>query len=414
MSNIDRTDYTFSNIDWAALNLDGVGGFLGTVGGTSAPAPTTTSVMTAAEAEAAAALAGGGIPLNRPFVAETPPVEQPGTPQVDQPTGGGTQTVEEEEPQFVRLPREIAPIVQPPPAPDPEAAKRAARASARPMAEILTDYLKPYFSQEDLDVLLGVAIDKIVEFGQDLAPTMVPIELKKTTQYKTRFAANAKRIEKGLPELSPAEYVSLEQTYRDLFKAYGMPDWSYDETTDFEKILENNIQPAEMNRRIVQGFNAVKTAPPEVIKQFKDLYGIDESNLAAYFLDPTRGAEKLIRQAEAAQVAGIAKQAGGITLGATAAEAASFAERIAAEGIAPSDLQAGFARIAEQRGLFQPLMRGEEQISQQEQIEGTLGINAAARQRIEARRRRRQAEFQEGGGFAETVQGVIGLRTVGE
>jgi hypothetical protein len=405
MSNIDRTDYTFSNIDWAALNTEAFN------------PPVSQSAMTPAEAEAAAALAGGGIPLNRPFVAETPPVEQP--------TGGGTQTVEEEEPQFVRLPREIAPIVQPPasqtpieppapPAPDPEAAKRAARASARPMAEILTDYLKPYFSQEDLDVLLGVAIDKIVEFGQDLAPAMVPIELKKTTQYKTRFAANAKRIEKGLPELSPAEYVSLEQTYRDLFKAYGMPDWSYDETNDFEKILENNIQPAEMNRRIVQGFNAVKTAPPEVIKQFKDLYDIDESNLAAYFLDPTRGAEKLVRQAEAAQVAGIAKQAGGITLGATAAEAASFAERIAAEGIAPSDLQAGFARIAEQQGLFRPLMRGEEQISQQEQVEGTLGINAAARQRIEARRRRRQAEFQEGGGFAETAQGVIGLRTVGE
>jgi hypothetical protein len=59
-------------------------------------------------------------------------------------------------------------------------------------------------------------------------------------------------------------------------------------------------------------------------------------------------------------------------------------------------------------------MQGEQAISEEEQIGATFGLDAAARQRIETRRRRRQAEFAQGGGFAETAQGVIGLRTVGE
>jgi hypothetical protein len=57
---------------------------------------------------------------------------------------------------------------------------------------------------------------------------------------------------------------------------------------------------------------------------------------------------------------------------------------------------------------------GETAITQEEQIAGAFGTNAAAAQRIATRRAKRKAAFQEGGGLAETQQGVTGLRTAGQ
>jgi hypothetical protein len=60
-------------------------------------------------------------------------------------------------------------------------------------------------------------------------------------------------------------------------------------------------------------------------------------------------------------------------------------------------------------------MAGEEAVTREEQIGATFGTNAQARKAIEARRRRRQAEFQAGGGFAGQGQATAtGLTTVGE
>ena len=59
-------------------------------------------------------------------------------------------------------------------------------------------------------------------------------------------------------------------------------------------------------------------------------------------------------------------------------------------------------------------LQGETALSQQEQIAGTFGTNQAAAQRIATRRRKRQATFEQGGGFAQTQQGMTGLNTVGQ
>ena len=44
----------------------------------------------------------------------------------------------------------------------------------------------------------------------------------------------------------------------------------------------------------------------------------------------------------------------------------------------------------------------------------TLATSAAAAQRIATRKATRKAAFQEGGGLAETQQGITGLRTAGQ
>jgi hypothetical protein len=70
--------------------------------------------------------------------------------------------------------------------------------------------------------------------------------------------------------------------------------------------------------------------------------------------------------------------------------------------------------IQNQQELFNPMTAGETAITQQEQIAGVFGTNAEARQKIAARKRGRQAAFEQGGSFIPTQAGVAGLGTVGQ
>jgi hypothetical protein len=378
MSNIDTTDYTFSNIDWSALPVEALAAFNQTAT-TQPEAPTAT--MTPAEAEAAAAIALGQ-PTGRPAVEAALPAEAQPAP-----------TVPAAEP-IVKLPTEIGPISQTN-AIDADAVERLRakldRFGLGMLAETAFGYAAANKNASEIDILRSV---------------------NTTPEYKARFGfltdVNKSLTEKGRPILTENDVVDLEAQYLNVMKAYNMPDTLYDQVSDFQSLIIGDVPPSELQERIQKGYDAVRQSSPEVIAQMKTLYDVDEAKLAAYFLDPANQKNQLVRQAEAVQVSAAAKQAGGIQLGAT------MAERLAAEGVTATGAREGFTTIAQQRGLFQPLMQGEQAISEEEQIGATFGLDAAARQRIETRRRRRQAEFAQGGGFAETAQGVIGLRTVGE
>lgn len=229
--------------------------------------------------------------------------------------------------------------------------------------------------------------------------------LRDTKEFKERFPANAARVARGLPELSVSEYIGLERAYSSQMRGSGLPAGFYDDPKDFQRLIEGDVSVAEVQTRINEGFRAVSEANPQVIAQMKELYGVDEAGLAAYFLDPERATPVLQRQAQAAQRASEAARQAGIQLTAQAAEG------LVREGITAEEAQAGFRKIAEEQQLFTPQMIGEQQITQEEQIAGTFGIDQAARQRIETRRRRRRAEFEGGGSFAAGSTGVTGLRT---
>jgi hypothetical protein len=190
-----------------------------------------------------------------------------------------------------------------------------------------------------------------------------------------------------------------------------MPAGFYDDPTDFQQLIANDVSPEELQGRIDQGYQAVKNASPTVIAEFKRLYGVNEGDLAAYFIDPQRARPtfdryEAQRQAQAAAVSSQAQIQAGIAL--TAQES----ESLVRSGITEAQSQAGFEQISAQQELFNPL-QGEQAISQEQQIAGTFGTNAQARQAIATRKRSRQAAFETGGGFA-TSQGASALGTVGQ
>ena len=233
--------------------------------------------------------------------------------------------------------------------------------------------------------------------------------IRDTPEYKQRFKANDIRRSRGLPELSADDIVNLENSFRDTLRANSLPRGFYDTQDDFANFIGSDVSPQELNARVSQGYNAVLQAEPGTKAELQRLYGLNDGDIAAFFIDPERfNQSDAIKKAQAAQTASEARRQAGITLTTQQAEA------LATEGVTRQEAQQGFAAIGAQQELFQAGMEGEQAISQQEQIAGTFGTNAEARQAIARRRRSRQAGFEAGGGFAARQSEQTGLTTIGE
>ena len=233
-----------------------------------------------------------------------------------------------------------------------------------------------------------------------------------------RFAGNKARIANNMQPLTPSEYINAENNYSDTLRTNGLPLGFYDQPEDLAKFIGGDVSNVELGQRIQRGYVAAQQAPASVREQLTTLYGINEAELAAYFLDPTKATDVVLANKKNASV--FAQQIGSAEIAAQARQQAGMgltrqqAESLRAQGVTEETAQQGFTQIGQQQGLFQPQMAGEQAITPEEQISGVLGLNAEAAQRIATRRRRRQAEFETGGGFAASQTGLAGLRTVGQ
>jgi hypothetical protein len=128
--------------------------------------------------------------------------------------------------------------------------------------------------------------------------------------YQKRFAANAERRNKGLPVLSPAEYLSTERAYRAIMADAGMPTGFYDSQDDFQKFLANDTSPTAVKARVDAAAQAVNNADPAYKKALTELYGIDEATMAANMLDPERALPFIQKQAKAVEFGAAAARQG--------------------------------------------------------------------------------------------------------
>lgn len=227
-------------------------------------------------------------------------------------------------------------------------------------------------------------------------PDAIIFAIREQPAYQKRFAGNAARLKKGLSELDPASYIGLENQFRQTLQSNGLPANFYDQTEDFQALIEGDVSPSELNERVQQGYRAVADADPAVKEQMKNLYGVDEGQLAAYFLDPKRTAPLLSRQAQAANIAARGLEQGGIQL------TGAFAENLAARGITEQQARAGFAEVGA-LGELRQTFAGETALSSEQLAGAAFGLDVAAQQELERKRRLRTGEFAGGGSFARTT-----------
>jgi hypothetical protein len=186
--------------------------------------------------------------------------------------------------------------------------------------------------------LTGLA-NKIKELAiQGATEATITLQLQETPEYQQRFAANADRIKRGLAALTPAEYVNVEDSYRQVLRAYGLKQ--FDNDAYVRQFIANDMSPTELSNRVVTAVQRVQNADPAITKQLKDYYGIGATDMVAYVLDPQQQFQKIERQIAASEI-GVAAGRQGLTAG------VSVAEQLAAQGVSQAEAQKGYATIAD-------------------------------------------------------------------
>jgi hypothetical protein len=258
---------------------------------------------------------------------------------------------------------------------------------------ILQNTLK-YYGLDDPELVTSIknALANRIITGNSTVDE-IGVQLRDTPAFQKRFSANEARRAAGKPAYSVSQYLQLESSYRNTLRAAGMPDNFYDTPEDFQRFIANDVSPDEIQYRVQQGYQAVKEADPTVVNELKTLYGLKDSEIAAFFIDPNRARDSVVRAARAAEVAAQARTQAGIGL-----EAAQ-AERLVQQGITQREAQVGFQQVQQAQQLLSPV-GGEQPLTEQQLIEGVLGTSAEAVQRVATTRRRRRAAFEQGGAAA--------------
>jgi hypothetical protein len=199
----------------------------------------------------------------------------------------------------------------------------------------IMDILTDRFTKYNLTGLLPT-IKRLAQEGA--TESTITFALQDTEDYKRRFRANEERIKKNLQVLTPAQYLNLEDSYRQTLRAYGLKQFDTDDYVS--QFISNDMSPAELSNRVVTAVQRVQNADPAITKTLRDFYGIGQNDLVAYVLDPNQQLQKIERQVAAAEI-GSAGRLQGLNVG------APVAEQLAAQGITQAQAQRGYATIAD-------------------------------------------------------------------
>lgn len=187
-----------------------------------------------------------------------------------------------------------------------DAANKAARQSAY-------DLLYSQFKQYGLESLVEGIKDLI---QKDVSPSQFTIELRNSPAYLKRFAANAARVKAGYKALDEGTYLALEDSYQNLMRNYGLPAsyWEKGELgvqPGFEKLIAGNVDPVELEQRLVQAVDQIEKGPKEYMDAIKQFYPeISRSDLLSYVLDPENALKTIQSKVKAAQIGGEYLRAG--------------------------------------------------------------------------------------------------------
>lgn len=269
---------------------------------------------------------------------------------------------------------------------------------------------------EDRDAYTAI-METLRAYGlESLAPTVlgfiqqgysaetINVLIQNTDAYKQRFRANESRRQQGLPVLSPAEYLATERAYRQVMAAAGLPVGFYDDPTDFEKFIANDLSPVEVQERVQAAYEAINSVDPEYRRVFEQWYSTGD--LVAYLLDPDRATAVVTRQHRAAATGAAARSAG-------MEVSRGLAEQIADTGVTPDQARQGFVmagEVAENTKRLSAIYGGEAYTDEDAAREVFLG-DFGATQRRKRLASQERARF---GGSSNVSGRSLGRDTAGQ
>lgn len=155
---------------------------------------------------------------------------------------------------------------------------------------------------------LGSLAPKILEMVQQgYGADTIALMLQDTSEYKTRFAANDARMKAGLAILNPAEYMSLERSYRQILESNGMPAGFFDQQSDFTNWIGGDVSPVELQSRVEIAADAVANSDQSYLASLRE-YGFGQGDLIAAALDRERALPALQKVVKSARIGAEAKR----------------------------------------------------------------------------------------------------------
>lgn len=184
---------------------------------------------------------------------------------------------------------------------------------------------------------LGGTVRSLIEGGITDSASLT-LALQDTNEWRIRFAGNEQLKASGLGALSPAEYLSLERSYAQIMRNYGLPTGFYDDPSDFAKFIGGNVSAAELQSRVQAYADLANREDSATVAQLTSM-GLSQGDLLAYMIDPDRAMPIIEQTYKTALIGGAARRAGIVGDN-------SYLGELAAQGVTEQQAAQGYGLIA--------------------------------------------------------------------
>jgi hypothetical protein len=178
------------------------------------------------------------------------------------------------------------------------------------------------------DTFKSYGLDSLAEtikgyMTQNIGPNEATLLLKGTQAYKDRFAGNVTRVAAGKNAINESTYLTLENQYAEVLKAYGQN--ALGSRAEYANLIGNDISNIELGDRLKLAVTRVQQADPSVKAQLKQFYpNITDADLVSYFLKPDQTLPALERKVTSAEIGAVATSQGLNTSATSAEDLAAF------------------------------------------------------------------------------------------
>jgi hypothetical protein len=198
------------------------------------------------------------------------------------------------------------------------------------------------------------------------------------------------------------QYMVTRKAMQESVSRYGASD-RFASKEYIAQALLNNVSADEWSSRLSDAAVAAATVDQNTRNSLAKFYGVNDQDLYSFYLDTQSTEEMLKQRYVSAVVGGTAERYGLSTVD------KATAEEMAKQGVSGQEAEGMFSTVMQQAGLGVGLNQANTVDERTRLMAGRGDANAIAR--LRRAQSARLAEFQGGGGAAESQQGVTGLRS---
>ena len=231
-------------------------------------------------------------------------------------------------------------------------------------------------------------------------------EIRQSDSYDKRFPGMDLRAAAGMSAISEAEYITLEDNYRNTMRMSGLSESFIDDDALYANLIAADVSAAELQTRVSLAETAANGADPMILAQIEEFYPemLEGNRLVEYYLDPDKAVnifeEERRQRAAGLSVATLRSVGQGLDVG--------MAEALERENIQTREIQ---SRLGQRRGLTDQLLGEEAALTASEIASGEFGLEAEQATKLRRRREERVAGFSGQSGALTTNSGIKGLGT---